>query len=557
MGRTTLLEGIGGEEDLYEIKSAVLKNNKGADNTLQTPDHGEASDKEPDPLENSSDIGKGYKEVSNVGFNTADVIEACRTSLDFLAAMASPTVFAFMFPPVFISVWIWLVSFAKKTRTFPQLALGLPRGFGKTTVIKLFVLYCILFTNKKFILIISNTASLAENIIFDIAAFLDEPNIIKVFGDWKIGRVQNTLDMKKFGFRGRNIVLAGIGAGTSLRGLNINNERPDLMIFEDIQSREQADSEKVSKDLETWMIGTAMKAKSPAGCMFLFVANMYPTKWSILRRLKQNPKWVKFIAGGILADGTSLWEELQPINQLRAEFENDMSMGHPEIFYSEVLNDENAAANNLIDFSLLPDWNILDGTIPAGNFVIIDPAGMKRKSDECAIGYFEVHEAKPVLTKLTSARLSPVDTIRKALEYCLENNCRLVAIEAVAYQSSLCYWFRFICEQLKITGIECVEIYPGAHQKIARILAMFKLYQAGDILVHPDVRAEFHAQITGFNPLKDQNVDDILDLMTYAEKVIDEFGEFVVNIGEIIEQEIGAEEVVMDNCCFQDAYMYD
>ena len=64
-----------------------------------------------------------------------------------------------------------------------------------------------------------------------------------------------------------------------------------------------------------------MKAKSPEGCMFLFVANMYPTKTSILRKLKSNPTWVKFIAGGILADGTSLWEDLQPIQQLLSEFE--------------------------------------------------------------------------------------------------------------------------------------------------------------------------------------------------------------------------------------------
>lgn len=87
------------------------------------------------------------------------------------------------------------------------------------------------------------------------------------------------------------------------------------MIFEDIQTREQADSQIQSENLEKWMVGT-VKTKSPHGCAFIFVANMYPTKWSILRRLKANTNWTKFIAGGILADGTSLWEDLQPIAQL-------------------------------------------------------------------------------------------------------------------------------------------------------------------------------------------------------------------------------------------------
>lgn len=488
--------------------------------------------------------------VQESTFSAEEAHTAARNSLDFLGALAAPTVFQFMFPPVFISVWIWLLDYIKKPRTFPQLALGLPRGFGKTTVVKLFILYCILFTNKKFILVISNTAKLAQNIIFDVAAFLDEPNIKKVFGDWRQGMVQDTLEMKKFGFRGRNIVLTGIGAGTSLRGLNINNERPDLMIFEDIQSREEADSEILSNALEQWMVGTAMKAKSPSGCMFLFVANMYPTKWSILRRLKANPNWTKFIAGGILADGTSLWEELQPIEQLTREFENDLAMGRPEVFYSEVLNDENAASNNLIDFSKVPEYTYPNDQIPEGSFVLIDPSGWKKKSDEVAVGYFEVHEQKPVLRKLRSERLSPSATITAALKFCLEHNVRSVFIESVAYQATLAYWFKFICMQQGIIGIECYEIYPGGTAKNARILGMFKEYQVGTVLVHRDLRAEVHAQMVTFNPLKENNSDDILDLLTYAPRVLAEFAEYIVNIGEIRELEFSELEVMEDNCVY-------
>lgn len=483
-------------------------------------------------------------------FEASQVHELAKTSLDFLGALAAPLVFKFCFPPVFLSVWNWLLEHTFKVRSFPQLALGLPRGFGKTTVIKLYVLYCILFTSKKFILIISHTASLAENIVHDIAAFLDEPNIKKIFGDWTLGRTKDTQDEKHFGFRGRNIVLKGIGAGSSLRGINVNNMRPDIMIFEDIQSREDADSEKISTDLMTWMVGTAMKAKSPDGCMFLFIANMYPTKWSILRQLKSNPTWTKFIAGGILADGTSLWEELQPIEQLLTEFQNDLSMGKPEIFYSEVLNDENAAANNLVDFSKVPACSISENEPYAGNYVIIDPSGMKRKSDETAIGYFEVHTERPVLMQVTSAKLSPGDTIRQALKYCLQNNCRLVCIESVAYQASLAYWFGVICAQLGITGIECVEIYPGGFSKITRILAMFKLYQAGDVRVNAPIRSQVHAQITSFNPLKDNNVDDILDLLVYAPKVLETYPHFIVSAGILIDQEIGAIPVLEDTSCF-------
>lgn len=476
----------------------------------------------PDP-DAASSVG-----TQDAAFSNQEVQEIAKTSLDFLAGMAMPTIFRYFYPPVFISVWHWLCTYVTKERDFSQLALGLPRGFGKTTLLKLFVLFCILFTKKKFILVISSTSTLAENFISDVVDMLNEPNIQRVFGDWRLGIEKDTQAIKKFGFRGRNIILAGLGAGTSLRGLNLKNERPDVMIFEDVQTRECADSAVESAKLESWMVGTAMKAKSPLGCLFIFVANMYPTKHSILRKLKSNSSWVKFIAGGILSDGTSLWEELQPIKQLENEFRNDLEMGHPEIFYAEVLNDENASSNNLIDLSKLPDLPYREGDIAQGNFIIIDPSAAKQNSDNVAVGYFEVYDSYPSLMELANKRLSPMDTIVTALEMALRHNCRLIVIESVAYQATLGYWFNFICQQRGIFGIECVEIYPGGYSKNARILSMLKSYSAGQIFVDKACQGEVHLQITQWNPLKKDNVDDILDLLCYAPQVIEKFGEFVV-----------------------------
>jgi hypothetical protein len=62
-----------------------------------------------------------------------------------------------------------------------------------------------------------------------------------------------------------------------------------------------------------------------------------------------------------------LWEELQPLEQLLREFQNDLATGHPEIFYSEVLNDENASVNSAIDLSKVPEYKFQDDDIPAGS----------------------------------------------------------------------------------------------------------------------------------------------------------------------------------------------
>ena len=490
-----------------------------------------------------SDPSTSDPSISEVTAPTIEIQEAAKNSLDFLASLAMPTIFTFLYPVIFQSVWRWLVEYTTRERDFSQLALGLPRGFGKTTLIKIYILYCILFTRKKFILVISSTATLAENILADVIDMLEEPNIKKVFGDWKMGVEKDTQSIKKFGFRGRNIILAGLGAGTSLRGLNLKNQRPDVMIFEDAQTRECADSTTQSDALLRWMVGTAMKAKSPSGCLFIFIGNMYPTKYSILKQLKTNPAWIKFITGGILATGESLWEELQPLKQLQAEFANDLSMGHPEIFYAEVLNDDTATTNNLIDLSLLPTYPIQEGDIAAGNFVIIDPATDKVGADAVSIGYCEVYDTKPVLRKLTEDRLSPSDTIRIALEYCLTHNCRLVVIESNAYQYTLKFWFEHVCQQLGIQGIEAVEIYSGSLSKNSRILSMFKSYLSGELYVHPECKAAAHLQISQFNPLKRDNTDGILDLLTYMPKVVDMYGEYVMSLNVIQVEDWGTLEL--------------
>lgn len=474
---------------------------------------------------------EAFKEAA---FSSAQVHDLARTSLDFLAALALPTVFKYFFPDVFQQIWQLLLTYIHKPRDFSQLAIGLPRGFAKTTFIKIFLLYVILFTKRTFILICAKNEKKAVAILSDVVAFLDEPNIRKVFGDWRLGLEIDQAAQKQFGFRGRTIIIAA-GTVSTVRGLNVQHKRPDVMIFDDIQDREDAESEIVSNQIETDMIGTAMKAKSPEGCLFVFVGNMYPTKFSILRRLKTNPTWIKFIAGGILwKNGApeSLWEDLQPLTQLLKEFENDLASGRPEVFFAEVLNDENASVNRFIDISKIPECPFeeeLSSGQHQGNFIVIDPATDKANADAVSIGYFELWDGKPVCREIVEGRLSPGDSIEESLKLCFKYNCFVVAVESNAYQYSHLYWFNYICNQRGIIGINCVDVYSGSISKNSRILTMFKSLIASEQYLSKAVRAQVFSQITAFNPLKTNNVDGILDLLTYAPKVVELYGEFIVS----------------------------
>lgn len=48
-----------------------------------------------------------------------------------------------------------------------------------------------------------------------------------------------------------------------------------------------------------------------------------------------------------------------------------------------------------------------------------------------------------------------------------------------------------------------------------------------DVYLHAEVRAVVDSEIVAFNPLKQRNVDNVLDLLTYPNKVIEQYGEYI------------------------------
>ena len=482
-------------------------------------------------------------------YNRDEVIKLCEHSLDFLAAAAMPETFIYNFPPVLKTIWQILLTNVNKPKEYPQLAIGIPRGHAKTTLVKLFILWCILFSQKKFILVVSSTSSLAENVIADVFDFLDEPNIKSIFGNWRTGLEKDTQTLKKFGFRKRNIIVGALGSEGSMRGLNVKNARPDVMIFEDVQTKENAESAVASATLERWLYGTAMKAKSPEGCLFMFVGNMYPTNHSILKKLKTNPTWTKFISGAILADGTALWQELRSLDSLIEELNNDIAAGHPEIFFSEVLNDTDAGVNSTVDFSAFKQWLWTSEDHPDGQFLVIDPSQGKGKNSD-AIGRFEIYDGKIGVADITIGKYSPGNLVRRTIIEALRNDVRVIAVEAMGYQYTLLYWFEEISKNLGIDGIMFVPIYVNQSAKNSRIAQGLKSMQAGEIILHGKIRSLVQKQIADWNPLKKDNIDDILDVISYAPKVLTDHAFDIMTPFSAVTREGDTSGVVEDNHLF-------
>jgi hypothetical protein len=259
---------------------------------------------------------------------------------------------------------------------------------------------------------------------------------------------------------------------------------------------------------------------------------MYPQN-CILQALKNNSQWTSLVVGGLLSDGTSLWEELRPAEELIAEYQSDLEMGHPEIFISEILNSTDIAPPSGIDINkipVLPGYyqQLLDDGEAEGSFIIIDPSSGKKTGDDCAICHYDVIDSKPIFTELATGTFSPLETIEAAINMGLRKNTRLIGVEGVAYQSTLLFWFNHYCNENGISGFEFVELSPKGQAKNNRIKRGLLSLIAGEIYLGSAVRSTVMAQIVEWNPMIINNKDDIIDPIGYVDELVRDYGDLMI-----------------------------
>lgn len=489
--------------------------------------------------------------------NPQEALKTAEKDLNFLAMLCLMDLMQFKFPPLFMVMWELMKSKVHLVRDFSKLALGIPRGFAKTTFVKLWIVYCILFTRKSFVCVISYGEDHAISIIADVCKMLSSPNIIALFGDWEKNRQVNQAATKVFMFRGREIILKAVGAKGGIRGLNYGHKRPDVIIFEDYQKKAESQNEEISTDLYKDMIGTAMKAKSPFGCLYLFVANMYPTPGSILKKLKANSDWISLILGGIVVNKEtgnpeSLWEDLHPLKQLLEEYESDLKANCPEVFLAEVLNDETAGIKAGIDITKIPRCHFSIEELPQGRAVVIDPSLDNPTSDYNGIGLVGLYDGIPVLEKVRLDRFTPLDLIKNSLIMAAQNNCTLICVENVAYQASLLFWFSKVCQDNGIEGFQFHPLNVQGRSKNAKIMDSLKELSKGEVQVSDEVRPLLVNEIIKFQPLKKNNQDTCLDLLTFCKKVVEQYRDLMYMPYEAEVQAIAlaAPREEHENCTF-------
>lgn len=451
------------------------------------------------------------------------VYERGYSDFQFFSKLALPDVVSFDFPPLYIAIWLMLVKAhsAQDRARVIRFALGLPRGFAKTTFIKILICWLIVYDKVTFVLTVCATEPHARNFIADLNDILASPNMEKVYGMWTANLALDQQELKKCNYRRRIVIIAAIGSGTSVRGLNIGHERPDFIICDDMQTKENADSDTESLRLLQWFIGTLLKAVDPISAMVVYIGNMYPTN-CILYKLKENPYWTSLITGCILQDGKSLWEELRSLESLYEDFKHDENLGLAYIWFAEMMNDPIVGQVSLLPNGVIPVCPLkVEDIIPDAGFIIIDPAGFKKAADDNVVAAFLVQSQVPYQVKLSAGTYTPLKVIEEAVVIALNFNIRAVFIESVAYQQTLKFWFEQVIDKMGLKDhFHIIEITPKGRAKEGRIrVSVNQLLDKTWYIADPDARQRYIFQALSYKIGKANNRDDILDTAAYLEDI--------------------------------------
>ena len=239
---------------------------------------------------------------------------------------------------------------------FNKVLVQLPRHHGKSTYVTfVYVMWCILTRRKKFILILSSTGQQAVKFLARIKHYLTSKKIKQYYGDLsKSGSVVDTgnesfeeyvdADTKKRStiWNYKEILIEPYGIrvfassiGSANRGLLNIDDRPDLIILDDIEDRKNTNT----KDLRDKLSDTIVEEIFPAGaigCQYIFIGTICHYGSFLLKLRTVSDEWF-FVP---LTRATDTIDNILEYNKLLpSDFPDEYKFDpEPEYFTKDVID---------------------------------------------------------------------------------------------------------------------------------------------------------------------------------------------------------------------------
>lgn len=429
--------------------------------------------------------------------------------------------------PFFHSGEIWPLL---TNTALPRVLLAIPRDHAKTTLSKLAVVWYFLFTNHRFCVYLSNTNTIAKNACRDIIGYFNTPNFIATYGKVKMIKDSETESLWIFevpmpGGRVKTCILRAIGANQQMRGINIDNQRPDIAVVDDVEDNENTESENLQKKLDRWIFGPFLKALARRK-KIIWLGNMLQ-KTSLLARLSTRPNWNPVVFGAIVQDVATgefrpLWPERWPMKELIEDFQEYVELGLIETWMCEMMNMPGHGVDGFtqeqVYYQPIPESDNL-----LASWLILDPAfGESVTNDDSSITVHVMpRDGVPMVVKHVTGKFKEHELFEHMVRLAMKWNAYVWGIEAVAAQRVLIPFFQvLLATRLLNRQVTMLPLMAGkGDPKVSRIRSFVSLMAKREYAVYEGA-VEITQQLLSYNMKKKSNRDDLIDSCAYGPQVL-------------------------------------
>lgn len=451
-----------------------------------------------------------------VQFSREDTILLLRYSLDFLEAFLLDTSSLFSIPQFHRDNWQLMIEPPK-----PHIALAWPRGTAKTTLAKLSAIHRWLFSPFRFVAYTSGTHPVAAADCFDIIQMLKSKNFEAVFGAPNFLINRDSLGLWLFdlnvpdpqapdSFKVKRCILKAFGSGQQMRGTLVDNCRPEYGIADDIETNEVVASDVLHPKFLSWFYGEYIKAFSRGNFQHLVLGNMLSEKSLIYDLTEKSPMWFGRRFGILRADGTSLWPEMMPFEDIRAEFREYLRVGKLSVWYAEMMNTAVSDDSSIVTADAIRYYPRVAPSEMEYGFLTVDPAISKNKnSDERAIAVHVYAHDKWRTVDFMTGKFTPEQLFFNIVQLCAKWRIQIVGIELNGFAALYEDLFRIYMVKYHVS----FTILPVNHRNIPkrdRIAAWCSLLRSGVWGLQEDC-VGIVTQLVSYDPKKKNNVDDLID----------------------------------------------
>lgn len=220
-----------------------------------------------------------------------------------------------------------------------KIAIVAPRDFGKSTLVTLiYILFCMCFGKEKHILVISNTASQACQILDNVRKELTENPLLasdfpELYGP--NGRLMRSREGDLITYN--NIKVYGLGAKQNVRGRRFGNSRPSLVVGDDLESAESAMTDESRQKIKDWFEKSVLKVGTPE-TNYILIGNLfhpYSLQGEYVNK-ELSPSWESYVYSAIISWPTSkLWDEWKLIRRYQSQYKEVKGPQAARTFYED------------------------------------------------------------------------------------------------------------------------------------------------------------------------------------------------------------------------------